>query len=186
QSAFEMPVQAKAQMLGYLAQERTLGWRLRAEDVAALGRHAWGGGDYASLGRSDQQIVDVALKKAGAEKFFGRDATQLSGGEQARVHLARVLATDARILLLDEPCAALDIRHQLDLMNVLEVERKAGRTIVTALHDLDLAQRFCTRLLVLKEGVVIADGAPKSVLTEVLLGDVFGLNEDEFSRYMRG
>ena len=173
-----IPLQEKARQIAYLSQQRVLAWQLSVEDIAALGRHAWGGGAYNALGKSDRERVDQALIKAGADTFRGRAASALSGGEQARVHMARVLATGADVLMLDEPFAALDIRHQLDLMAVLEVERVAGQTIITAMHDLDLARRFCTRLVVLQAGYVVADGVPEEALSADVLRAVFSVKRN--------
>ncbi len=165
----------QARHLAYLPQQKSLAWSLMVEDVVALGRHAWGGGTYDVLGVADRNIVDTAMDRAGVSRFAGRAVTALSGGEQARVHLARVLACKADLLLLDEPCASLDLRHQFDLMEVLETERAKGAGIVTVLHDLALAERFCTRLVVLDAGRIVASGTPANALNDKLLLDVFGL-----------
>jgi len=169
----EIDLTSRARSLSYLPQHRELAWDLLVEDVAALGRFAWGGRRYQDLSTAAQALIHEALEKTGASAFLGRRVKSLSGGEQARVHLARALAGGGSVLLLDEPFAALDLKHQLELMDVLEDARTAGQLVVTILHDIDLAERFATRLIVLDEGRVKHDGvAPLS--GDVLTG-VFGL-----------
>ena len=167
------PLAARARALSYLPQQRELAWDLLAEDVAALGRFAWGGRRYRDLSDEARAPVDQALRDAGAAAFIGRSVRSLSGGEQARVHLARALAGGGHVLLLDEPCAALDIPHQLELMQVLETARQNGQLILTVLHDLELAERFATRLIVLHQGRVQADAPP--ALDDIVLAQTFGL-----------
>ena len=117
----------------------------------------------------------MALEKAGAAAYKGRSVHELSGGETARLHLARVLASPASVILLDEPLAALDIKHQLNVMELLKAECNTGRTVIAALHDLSLARRMCDRLIVLNHGAVIVDGAPSAALSADVLGEVFGV-----------
>lgn len=184
-SLSEMPAIQRARRMSYLPQSREVAWDLAASDVAALGRFAWGARRYDELSGAAKQAVDTALEKTGASAFLARSIRTLSGGEQARVHLARVLAAGSDVLMLDEPCAALDIRHQLELMHVLETERAAGRAIITVLHDLDLAERFATRLIVLSEGRVHADISASEGLPADILSCVFSLKrraEGGFSR----
>ena len=169
----ELDLTSRARSLSYLPQHRELAWDLLVEDVAALGRFAWGGRRYQDLTASAQAPINEALEKTGASAFLGRPVKSLSGGEQARVHMARALAGGGDVLLLDEPFAALDLKHQLELMGVLEDTRKAGQLVVTILHDLDLAERFATRLIVLDQGCVKYDGAAS--LSGDTLGSVFGL-----------
>lgn len=169
----EVTLDKRARIVSYLPQQRELAWDLLVEDVAALGRFAWGGQRFENMKSSAQAPVRQALKDTGADRYIGRKLSSLSGGEQARVHLARALAGGGKILLLDEPCAALDTRHQLDLMNVLDAARARGTLIISVLHDLELAERFATRLIVLEEGKVMSDAWP--LLNSDVLAGTFGL-----------
>ncbi len=171
----DLASRARALQLAYLPQMRPVAWNIMAEDLVALGRFALGTGSYAQCGAADRQAVEEALMKTGANAYKGRPIHELSGGEAARLHLARVLASPASVILLDEPLAALDIKHQLDVMAVLQTECKTGRTVIAALHDLSLAQRMCDRLIVLNHGKVIADGPPSAALSAHVLDDVFGV-----------
>ena len=104
-----------------------------------------------------------------------RIATELSGGERARVLLARALAVEASALVADEPLASLDPAHQIEGMELLRAEADAGGLVIAVLHDLTLAARFCDRLLVFAQGRLVADGAPATVLTPELLASVYGI-----------
>jgi iron complex transport system ATP-binding protein len=165
----------RARQVSWLSQARQLSWDLLVEDVVALGRHAWGGGRFGRLGVDDRARVMSAMEEAGAASLAGRHVLSLSGGEQARVHLARFFAGDGDVLLLDEPLAALDIAHQLSIMEALERKRAAGKTVCLALHDLRLAQVWCSRVIVLNEGVNVVDGAPSQALHDDVLRSVFSV-----------
>ena len=165
----------RARRLAWLPQSRPVAWNLRVEDVVALGRFAQSPDAYDRLSPDARAAVDAALAKADAAHLSGRPFQTLSGGEQARVHLARLLASTAPCLLLDEPCAALDVVHQLALMETLAAEAGAGRSVVVVLHDLELAARYCPRVIVMDTGRVVADGAPAEALSAANLGHVFGV-----------
>ena len=104
-----------------------------------------------------------------------RIATELSGGERARVLFARALAVEAAALIADEPLASLDPGHQIDAMDLLRAEADAGRLVIAVLHDLTMAARYCDRLLIVDEGRIVADGTPRDVLTPELLRAVYGI-----------
>ncbi|MEO0983600.1 MAG: ABC transporter ATP-binding protein [Pseudomonadota bacterium] len=173
----------RARRIAYLPQEREAAWAVSVEDVAALGRHPWGGGAYRALPPGQRKIVDLALDKTNAAELRGRPLTQLSGGERARAHLARALAVEAAHLLLDEPCAGLDPRHQIDVMGALARECADGRAVAVVLHDLALAAQWCDRILVLDRGAVVQDAAPDRALDAETLRRVFGVRRIEDGRY---
>jgi len=149
-------------------------------------------GRYAHLGRlrfetaRDYEAARRCLEQTGMLHLAGRGVAQLSGGERQRTFIARALAQEARFLLLDEPTAHLDLRHQVELMNlVAELNRREGLGILVALHDVNLAARYCQRLLLLHEGAAVAHGAPRDVMTERNLSLAYGtrvrVTEDEES-----
>lgn len=105
-----------------------------------------------------------------------RPVSELSGGELARVLMARALAQDTRILLADEPTAGLDPAHQLALFDRLAATARDGRTVLAAMHDLSLAARYCSRIVLLKQGRALADGPPEKVLSEQGLADAYGIS----------
>ena len=108
--------------------------------------------------------------------FAARLYTTLSGGEQQRVQIARALAQEPSLLLLDEPTSHLDIRGQLQVLDLLRAEARAGKTVLVVLHDLNLALSRCDWLVVMRDGRVVAEGRPEDVLTERLIADVYGVS----------
>lgn len=160
-----MPARHRAQQLGYLPQACDSAWSLSVADIVALGRLPWGD--------QDREAMERAMTQSGVLALQGRKVDHLSGGEQARVWLARVLAGQPRVLLADEPIASLDLYHQRRVMDVLRRYAHAERAVVLALHDLSLAARYCDQLCLLDQGRVHALGTPAEVLTEANLSAVF-------------
>ncbi|WP_421856744.1 ABC transporter ATP-binding protein [Oceanicaulis sp.] len=166
---------ARARTMAYLPQDRSLAWSMTGGDLAALGRFAWGGAAYDRLSHADRAQVDLALEHASASHLRDRLVHDLSGGEQARLHLARALASQAPILLADEPIAALDPRHQLEAMQVLRRQADEGATVICALHDLELARRHADQIAVLDCGHLRIKAAPHQALSDEILAEVFGV-----------
>ncbi len=154
----------RADRIAYLPAERTVGWPLLARDVVALG-----------LRRDDPTAIAQALVATDSAAFADRRVDTLSTGERARVLLARAIVGSADVLLLDEPVANLDIRHQLQILDMCRIEAAAGATVLIALHDLTLAARACDRIILMAAGRVITAGTPPEVLTVARLRDVFGI-----------
>ena len=128
------------------------------------------------------------MRRTGVEALSEREARALSGGEWQRVLIARALAQEAGVLLLDEPVANLDIRYQLEILRLLRALAAEGRAVVLVMHDIDLAARFCDRLAVLSGGRLRADGLPADVLTPTLLSEVYGVSgvvkRDPYPRFV--
>jgi len=163
-----------ARALAYLPQERLVHWALTARAVVALGRlpyQPFGAGES----EADRAAVDMALAAVDATHLAGRPVTELSGGERARVLVARALAQEPRVLLADEPAAGLDPAHQLTLFQHLAALAAAGRTVVVALHDLSLAARFCHTIALVHEGRTLAAGTPQEVLSPEHLAAAYGI-----------
>ncbi|MBB5917890.1 iron complex transport system ATP-binding protein [Nocardia transvalensis] len=161
----------RARTVAVVAQDEHPPEDLRAGEVVALGRTPylppWGPG-----GPRERLAVDNALHAVGLDDFADRPVHRMSGGERQRVLLARALAQDTPLLLLDEPTNHLDVTHRLAL---LALARALDRTVVIALHDLTLADRYCDRVLVLHEGRAGALAPPESALTPDTLDAVFGV-----------
>jgi len=170
-----MTSRVRAQTCAWMPQERVISWPVSVETVVALGRlpHLPKG---SRLRAEDQSAVDAALDKMGLTQMRTRTATHLSGGEQARVLIARALAQDTPVLMADEPIAGLDPAGQISTMEVFARLADEGRAIIVSLHDLGLAARHCTRLLLMHRGVLVADGSPQEVLTQDNLRNVFGVS----------
>ncbi len=163
---------ARARAAAWLPQNREIAWPVDVKSVVALGRlpHLPKG---AALAQADAEAVDRALAAMALTEMAHRTATALSGGEQARVLIARALAQETRLLMADEPISGLDPAHQLSTMKLFADHARDGQGVIAALHDLSLAARFCTRLLLLDQGRLVADGPPEEVLTEDNLARVF-------------
>jgi len=164
----------RARRVAYLAQTRAVAWPIRARELVALGRLPHGG-RIDALGDGDRRAVEDALRLTDVAAFAERPLDTLSGGERARVLLARALAQETPVLLVDEPAQALDPQHQLRIMEVLAARARAGTTVVAVLHDLALALRFADLVAVLDQGRAVAAGAPDTVLSEALIARVFGI-----------
>ena len=146
-----------------------------ALETVLMGRYAHLG-RFELEGREDRRIAREAMTRTDTAQFEGRQLDRLSGGERQRVILARALAQQAGVILLDEPSASLDLRHRLSMMETLRDEAvNRNAAVVVALHDVSLAGRYCDRLTLMSEGVVAAEGKPAGVLTPFNLRMVFGV-----------
>ena len=172
QAVATMEPRVRARAIAYLAQGAGSHWPLEVSRLVALGRlpHL---APFRAPAPEDEAAIARAMQLADIESFGGRDVLTLSGGERARVLLARALAVEAPLLLVDEPVASLDPYHQIGIMEVLRAYAGAGRTVIAVLHDLSLAARYCDRLVLLDEGAVKADGRPEDVLTPENLEAVY-------------
>lgn len=168
----ERPMRERARRLAWLSQHGEADGELAARDVVALGRLPHHG-LFGSPTRADEAIVDAAMAETETRDFGARRLSELSGGERQRVLLARALAVDAGVLLLDEPTTHLDAPHQRGLLRGLAARARAGATVVAVLHDLTLALG-ADRLVVLAGGRVAADGAPDDATLRARLVEVFG------------
>lgn len=169
-----MPPADRARRIGYLPQARPLAWPVRVRDVVALGRFAHG----ATLGRlsgADAEAVAGALSACGLEPLADRPCATLSGGELARVHVARAIAGRAPFLLADEPTAALDPLHQHRVLRLLRKAADAGCGVLVVMHDTALAAGAADRLLWMAGGRIVADGTPEETLTAARLLEVYGV-----------
>lgn len=164
----------RARRVGYLAQGHAIHWPLPVEQVVELGRlpHRY---SWKALAASDRRAIAKALQQAGVEHLRGRTVGTLSGGERARVLLARALAGEPSILLADEPLAGLDPAYQLRILALLRALTGQGLAVALVMHDLSLAARFCDRLVLLHHSTVLADETPEDVLTDANLVSAFGI-----------
>lgn len=163
---------ARARALAFLPQQADAVWPITVEATVALGRFPHGG---ALSHHHHRQAVMRALESVGMTAAAQRRITSLSGGERALVLLARALAVEADVLLLDEPSAALDPHHQLAIMDLFRRLATQGKTICVVFHDLSMAARCCNRVAVLHAGRVVAEGVPEGVLTDRLLEQVYAI-----------
>lgn len=168
-----MPAKARAKAIGLLPQGAQTHWAVNAEALVALGRYPHSGG--AAL---DSAAIEAAMAVTATAAFSGRPVTQLSGGERARVLMARVLAGEPQWILADEPLANLDPGYQIDMLELLRAQADAGVGVIAVLHDLHHAARYADHIVLLHQGRVFAQGAPASVLTKATLAVVYGIDAD--------
>ncbi len=161
-----------ARLRSVLTQENGVSFPFLVSEVVAMGRSPWA---RTVEGRDDISAVAAAMEAADITHLAGRRYTQLSGGEKARVSLARVLAQATPVVFLDEPTASLDLRHQEDVMRIGRRMADEGRTVVVVLHDLSLASAYADRLALISGGRLEALGSPTEVLTAERVERVYGL-----------
>ncbi len=165
----------RARIMGWVPQRESLAWSLTVEDVVALGRAPHRGWLLPYV-ENDRKAISRALESAELSNFAARPVDELSGGEFQRVLIARALAQEPKILLLDEPTANLDIHHQIQVLDLVQNLVKTEKlTAVIAIHDLSLAARYCDRLTLLDGGEIRCVGNPQEVLLPENLAAVFGV-----------
>lgn len=167
----------RAKQISYLAQNSTAPAGRKVKDIIALGRTPFIG-QLANLNETDMLAIQAAANACETEAFLDRKFGTLSGGEKMRVHLSRALATQAPVLLADEPTTALDPYYQISAMNILRKTADAGTTVIVALHDLKLAERFADQIWVMKSGRLVANESAELALSESILRDVFRVTAD--------
>ncbi|MGB2948884.1 MAG: ABC transporter ATP-binding protein [Rhodococcus sp. (in: high G+C Gram-positive bacteria)] len=164
-----------ARRLAILPQTAVAPPGLRVRELVEQGRYPRLGA-LSMLRRCDDEAMQRAMSLTGIETFAERKLDSLSGGERQRAWIAMALAQETEILLLDEPTTYLDVRHQIDLLElVVDLVRAHGKTVVMVLHDLNQAARYSDRIVALRDGAIVADGHPAEVVTAHLLEHVFGV-----------
>jgi len=162
----------RARAIGFLPQTPEIAWDVSVEVLVSLGRLPWKGAPAAEA----HAAVDEAIAAMDLEPFLHRPVSKLSGGERARVLMARVLATRPRWLLADEPLANLDLAHAGALIARFRQQAEEGRGVVLVLHDLASAMNHADRVLVLDRGSLVADGVPREALSEDVIARVWGVS----------
>jgi ABC-type cobalamin/Fe3+-siderophores transport system ATPase subunit len=170
----DMRDEARARAIGLLPQGAETHWGINAESLVALGRypHRKGFG----LSAADQLAIAAAMTATGTTAFAGRPVTNLSGGERARVLMARVLAGEPQWILADEPLANLDPGYQIDMLDLLRAQADSGKGVIAVLHDLHHAVRFADHVVLLHKGRLFASGDVTSVISPQNLADVYGID----------
>ncbi len=165
-------VRESAKRVAVLAQHNYYNFEFSVRDVALMGRSPHKGAMERDNAQ-DYAIVADALRTVGMDGFETRSFSTLSGGEQQRVILARALAQQTPCLILDEPTNHLDIKYQLELMDIVS---RLDKTVLCAVHDLNIAAMYCKRLYALKDGQVVISGAPEEVITPEVIRDVYDVD----------
>lgn len=156
----------RARRIAYLPQGHQVHWPLVARDVVALGRYPHGLNDPSRLPADHARAIEAAMARTDTVHLADQPVQTLSGGERARVMLARVMAVEAQILLADEPTASLDPGHQISVMRDLKAESRRGALVIAVTHDLGLAARLADDIVLLDKGCLVAHGSAEHVLTD--------------------
>jgi iron-siderophore transport system ATP-binding protein len=173
-----LPTKTVARRLGLLPQSSTAPDGITVVDLVARGRHPYQG-LLRQWSREDERAVQEAMVQTSVDTLAERLVDELSGGQRQRVWLAMALAQSTPLLLLDEPTTFLDLAHQVEVLDlVTRLNRDRGRTVAMVLHDLNLAARYSDVIVVMKEGAIVATGAPAQVFTAGMLRSVFGLEAE--------
>lgn len=166
---------AFARRIGYLPQQTPPTGGMRVHELVALGRYPWHG-PFGRFSDRDRRQVEEAIALTELAPLAERGVDTLSGGERQRAWLAMLVAQETNYLLLDEPIAALDIAHQLDVLALVRrLAAERGLGVLVVLHDVNMAARFCDEIVALRAGVVTAHGTPDEVMTPAALRDVYGV-----------
>ncbi len=164
-----------AKQVSLLAQYNQYDYDYSCYDIVMMGRFVHLN-TFKGETKADIKIVEQSMHDTGTWQFRNRAITELSGGERQRVALARNMAQDADIILLDEPITFLDIQHQIEVMkNIKRFAKKYNKTVIAVLHDLNFALKFSDRLILLSDGQIISAGTPNAVLTEDNIKNAYGI-----------
>lgn len=169
-----MPRASRAKRISYLPADAPVHWPLRVDRLVMLGRIPRAG-LWRGSGDADVRMTEAAMSRTGVLHLADRAVSSLSSGERARVLIARALAGDPETLLADEPVSSLDPYHQLRIMELFRDFAAGGRIVVSVLHDLTLAARFCDDLALVADGRIVREGHPEEVLTSDAVGGAYGV-----------
>ncbi len=171
----EWDSKAFARQVAYLPQQLPTAEGMTVQELVAMGRYPWHGA-LGRFKRHDREKVEQAIELVGLKNFARRLVDSLSGGERQRAWLAMLVAQDSRCLLLDEPTSALDIAHQVEVLALIQrLSHQKGLTVIAVLHDINMAARYCDRLVALRGGEMIAEGTPQQMMDGEVLERVYGL-----------
>lgn len=168
----EIPFREFGKSVGYVPQENSIPFSYTVRDIVMMGRNPHIP-RFRPPGDEDEKAVFDALKQTGVLEFVDRSITSLSGGERQRVLIARALAQDAELLLLDEPFAHIDLHHQYSLISLIQKSVKGKKAVIGVFHDINLAAAYCDHLLLLRDGRIHAFGTPQEILNEKNMKEVF-------------
>ena len=164
-----------AQSIAWLPQEHAMAFPFRVQEIVLMGRHPYLS-PMTFESQKDFDIAEQAMRTTATTQFSERPFNDISGGEKQRVMMASAITQEPEVMLLDEPTTALDIKYQLEIINILQrLNRDDGMTLVLAMHDLHMASKYCRRLILIDQGKIVKDGTPEEVLQKETLESVYGV-----------
>ena len=162
-----------AKLAAWIPQEAGMVFPFKTEEVVLMGRYPYKSG-FSFETTEDLEIASEVMELTGTKFLFGKKFTEISGGEKQRVLIASALAQKPETLILDEPISFLDIKYQIEILEILRtLNQKYSVTVIIALHDLNLASKYCSQLLLLKTGKIVGEGSPNSILKQSIIESVY-------------
>jgi iron complex transport system ATP-binding protein len=175
----EIPRKELSTLVTLVPQNTTIGFPISVFDIVAMGRNPHLG-RFEGVRQKDREIIERALQQTNIYALKERNINELSGGEGQLAIIARALATEASLILLDEPTSELDVKHTLEIVNILYEFKEQGKTILVTIHDLNLARRFCDTISILYRGKLFYSGTPEDAFAEENIRQVFEVNVKEY------
>ena len=175
----EIPRKELSTMVTLVPQNTTIGFPISVFDIVSMGRNPHLG-RFEGVRKKDREIIERALQQTNISALKDRNINELSGGEGQLAIIARAIATEASLILLDEPTSELDVKHTLEIIDILYEFKDQGKTILVTIHDLNLARRFCDRITILCRGKLFYSGTPEDAFAEENIKQVFGVNVREY------
>jgi iron complex transport system ATP-binding protein len=177
----EIPRKELSTLVTLVPQNTTIGFPVSVFDIVSMGRNPHLG-RFEGLRQKDRDIIDQALQQTSISSLKDRNINELSGGEGQLAIIARAIATEASLILLDEPTSELDVRHTLEIVNILSDFRKQSKTILVTIHDLNLARKFCDTISILCDGKLFYSGTPEGAFSAENIRQVFQVKVKEYKQ----
>ena len=175
----EIPRKELSTLVTLVPQNTAIGFPISVFDIVSMGRNPHLG-RFEGLRQNDREIIERALQQTNIYNLKDRNINELSGGEGQLVIIARALATEASLILLDEPTSELDVKHTLEIVTILDELKEQGKTILVAIHDLNLARKFCDSITILCRGKLFYSGTPEDAFAEENIAQVFEVHVREY------
>jgi len=175
----KIPRKELSTLVTLVPQNTTIGFPISVFDIVAMGRNPHLG-RFAGMRQIDREIIERALQQTNIYELKDRNINELSGGEGQLAIIARALATEASLILLDEPTSELDVKHTLEILNILQGFKDQGKTILVTIHDLNLARKFCDTISILSRGKLFYSGTPENAFAAEIIKRVFDVHIREY------
>ena len=174
-----------ARHISLMNQNTNIGFDFPCIDIVVLGRYPYLK-RFQEYGKEDREKAEEYMRRTNTLKFRDRMITELSGGERQRVLFAKTLTQESDLILLDEPTASLDMKYEEEIFSIVSKLREENRSVIAIIHNLRVAIKYCTRLILISNGKIIEDGSPKEVITEKNLRDIFGVESRVYENSFNG